>query len=53
MLIKQGTFTLHTFGSSVPTTVKRIIVKQSLKNVWDKQQRIEIEAVMKVPGDHI
>lgn len=53
MLIKQGTFTLRTFGSFAPTTVNRIIVKQSLKNIWDKQQRIEIQAVMKVPCDHI
>lgn len=53
-VIRQGTFTLHTFGS---TTVRR-----SLENVWDKRQRIEIEAVvspkvctvlMKVPGEHI
>ncbi|KAL7881123.1 hypothetical protein SRHO_G00033770 [Serrasalmus rhombeus] len=59
---RQGTLTLHTFGSSTPTTVSRNIVKLSLENVWDKQQRIEIEAVvtpqvctalMKVPGEHI
>lgn len=61
-VIKQGTFTLHVFGSSAPTTVKRNIVKLSLENIWNKEQRIEIEAVvtprvctavMKVPGDHI
>lgn len=59
---RQGTLTLHTFGSSAPTTVSRNIVKLSLENVWDKQQGIEIEAVvtpkvcsalMKVPGEHI
>lgn len=59
---RQGTLTLHTFGSSTPTTVSRNIVKLSLENVWDKQQKIEIEAVvtpqvctalMKVPGEHI
>ncbi|KAL7824555.1 hypothetical protein SRHO_G00098440 [Serrasalmus rhombeus] len=59
---RQGTLTLHTFGSSTPTTVSRNIVKLSMENVWDKQQRIEIEAVvtpqvctalMKVPGEHI
>ena len=42
----QGTLTLHTFGSSAPTKVSRNIVKLSLENVWDKQQRIEIEAVV-------
>ncbi|XP_059418644.1 uncharacterized protein LOC132153278 [Carassius carassius] len=56
---RQGTLTLHTFGSSAPTTVSRNIVKLSLKNVWDNRQGIEIEAVvtpkvctalMKVPG---
>lgn len=60
-VIRQRTFNLHTFGSPSPTTVKRNIVKLSLENVWDKQQSIEIEAVvtpqvctavMKVPGDH-
>lgn len=59
---RQGTLTLHTFGSSAPTTVKRNIVKLSLENSWDKQQRTEIEAVvtpkvctalMKVPGENI
>ncbi|KAK0150107.1 hypothetical protein N1851_009132 [Merluccius polli] len=59
---RQGTLTLHTFGSSAPTTVKRNIVKLSLENIWDRQQRTEIEAVvtpkvctalMKVPGEHI
>lgn len=59
---RQGTLTLHTFGSSAPTTVSRNIVKLSLENVWDNRQGIEIEAVvtpkvctalMKVPGEHI
>lgn len=58
---RQGTLTLHTFGSSAPMMVKRNIVKLSLENVWDKQQRIEIEAAvtpkvctaLKVPGEHI
>ena len=53
------TFTLHIFGSSALTTVKRSLVKLSLENVWDKWQSNEIEAVvtpkvctalMKVPG---
>lgn len=59
---RQGTLTLHTFGSFTPTTVSHNIVKLSLENVWHKQQRIEIEAVvtpqvctalMKVPGEQI
>lgn len=59
-IIRQGTFNLHTFGCPAPSTLKRNIMKLSLKNVRDKQQSIEMEAVrtlkvftavMKVPGD--
>ena len=61
-VIRQETLTLHTFGSTVPTLSQRNTVRVILQNVWDNQQRIEIEAietpqvcsaVMKVPGDQI
>ena len=61
-VIRQETLTLHTFGSSAPTMSQRNTVRLILENVWDNQQRIEIEAietpqvctaVMKVPGDQI
>lgn len=61
-VIRQGTFTLHTFGSSAPTTVKCSIVKLGLENVWNKQPSTEMEAaatpmvcraLMKVPGEYI
>ncbi|KAL0146798.1 hypothetical protein M9458_057737 [Cirrhinus mrigala] len=57
-VIKQETVTLHTFGSAAPVTAKRNTVKLTLKNVWQKGQKIEIEAletpqvctaVMKIP----
>lgn len=44
-VIRQETLTLHTFGFSVPTRSQRNTVKVILENVWDSQQRIEIEAV--------
>ncbi|KAI3361691.1 hypothetical protein L3Q82_002048 [Scortum barcoo] len=58
-VIRQETLNLHTFGSTTPATVQRNIVKVWMENVWDSQQRIEIEAVetpqvcsavIKVPG---
>ncbi|XP_021468061.2 uncharacterized protein LOC110529827 [Oncorhynchus mykiss] len=61
-VIRQEALTLHTFGSSAPATSQRNTAKVILENVWDKQQRIEIEAietpqvctaVMKVPGEQI
>ncbi|XP_064792902.1 uncharacterized protein LOC135513859 [Oncorhynchus masou masou] len=61
-VIRQEALTLHMFGSSAPATSQRNTVKVILENVWDKQQRIEIEAietpqvctaVMKVPGERI
>ncbi|KAL0146815.1 hypothetical protein M9458_057754 [Cirrhinus mrigala] len=57
-VIKQETVILHTFGSAAPVTAKRNTVKVTLKNVWQKGQKIEIEAletpqvctaVMKIP----
>ncbi|KAI3375601.1 hypothetical protein L3Q82_003921 [Scortum barcoo] len=44
-VIRQETLNLHTFGSTTPATVQRNIVKVWMENVWDSQQRIEIEAV--------
>ena len=61
-VIRQETFTLHTFGSAAPVTTKRNTVKLVLENLWNKGQKIEIEAieipqvctaVMKVPGEQI
>eukprot|EP00063_Salmo_salar_P084036 XP_014058871.1 PREDICTED: uncharacterized protein LOC106606921 [Salmo salar] len=61
-VIRQEALTLHTFGPSAPATPQRNTVKVILENVWDKQQRIEREAieipqvctaVMKVPGEQI
>ena len=61
-VIRQETLTIHTFGSTDPTMSQRNTVRVTLQNVWDNQQRIEIEAietpqvcsaVMKVPGDQI
>ncbi|KAL0146957.1 hypothetical protein M9458_057896 [Cirrhinus mrigala] len=44
-VIKQETVILHTFGSAAPVTAKRNTVKVTLKNVWQKGQKIEIEAL--------
>lgn len=61
-VVKQETFTLHTFGSAAPVTTKRNTVRLVLENTWNKGQKIEIEAIetpqvctalMKVPGQHI
>ena len=41
----------HTFGSAAPVTVQSNIVKVSLQNVWNTQQKIEIEAV-ELPWRH-
>ena len=61
-VVRQETLHLHTFGSKTPVTAQRNIVKVSLENVWNTQQRVEIEAVetpqvcsavIKVPGEPI
>ena len=61
-VIRQETFTLHTFGSAAPVTTRRITVKLVLENLWNKGQKIKIKAieipqvctaVMKVPGEQI
>lgn len=43
--IRQETLTLHMFGSSVPTMSQCNTVKVILENVWDRQLKIEIEAI--------
>ncbi|XP_056094778.1 uncharacterized protein LOC130073406 [Rhinichthys klamathensis goyatoka] len=59
---KQETFTLHTFGSAAPVTSRRNTVKVILQSIWNKEQKVEVEAletpqvctaVMKIPGEHI
>lgn len=61
-VLRQETLNLHTFGSPNSLTTKRNTVKMILENVWNTQQKIEIEAietpqvssaVMKVPDDQI
>ncbi|KAL2076870.1 hypothetical protein ACEWY4_027537 [Coilia grayii] len=61
-VIRQESFTIHTFGSTAPVTTKRNTVKLVLENLWNKGQKLEIEAietpqictaVMKVPGEDI
>lgn len=44
-VLGKETLHLHTFGSAAPVTVQRNIVKVSLQNVWNTQQKTEIEAV--------
>jgi len=61
-VMKQETFTLHTFGSTAPATSRRNTVKVTLQSIWNKDQKVEVEAletpqvctaVMKIPGEHI
>lgn len=61
-VVRQETLHIHTFGSTAPVTARRNIVRVSLENVWNTQQKIEIEAVetpqlctavIKVPSEPI
>ncbi|KAG1927518.1 hypothetical protein F2P79_024188 [Pimephales promelas] len=61
-VMKQETFTLHTFESTAPATSRRNTVKVTLQSIWNKDQKVEVEAletpqvctaVMKIPGEHI
>ncbi|GAA6090917.1 protein turtle homolog B-like [Tachysurus ichikawai] len=61
-VLRQETLNLHTFGSPNSVMTKRNTVKIILDNVWNTQQKLEIDAIetpqvssalMKVPDDHI
>ncbi|XP_024119392.1 uncharacterized protein LOC112140627 [Oryzias melastigma] len=61
-VVRQETLNLHVFGSSTPVTEKRNIVRVELENMWNTEQKLEIEAVetpqvcsavIKVPSEHI
>lgn len=43
-VVRQETLHLHTFRCTAPVTVQHNVVKVSLENVWNTQQRIETEA---------
>lgn len=44
-VIRQETLNLHVFGSTSPVTEKRNVVRVELENMWNTDQRLEIEAV--------
>lgn len=44
-VVRQETFTLHTFGSAAPLTTKGNTVKLVLESLRNKGQKIEIEAI--------
>lgn len=61
-VVRQETLHLQTFDSTTPVAAQHNVVRVSLENVWNMEQRVEIEAVetlkvstaiIKVPGLHI